>query len=133
MIRNGPNYRKGGKNFQKFEKVSINSKKFKTFQIFTQLSSKLQTRIPGDPAGGIHYHFFQVLTHTLLFHFDAIFIKFHGHLRFLGQTKKGVVAHTEIEGFSVYRVGYTWKMPSQSCTYMIVWKTVVYAAAHEIF
>src|SRR5713226_5338615 len=120
MIRNGPNYRKGGKNY-------------KTFEIFTQLSSDFQQRIPGDPAGGIHYRFFQVLTHALLFHFDAIFIKFHGHLRFLGQSKKGAAAHAKIEGFSMYRVGYTRKIPSQSCTYVAVWKTVVYAAVHEVF
>ena len=103
------------------------------FEIFTQLSSDFQQRIPGDPVCGIHYRFFQVLTHALLFHFDAIFIKFHGHLRFLGQTKQGTMAHAEIEGFSTYRAGYTQKIPSQLCTYMDVWKTVVYAAAHDIF
>ena len=86
-----------------------------------------------DPAGGIHYHFFQVLTHALLFHFDAIFIKFHGYLGFLGQSNIGTVAHAEIEGFSTYRAGYMWKMPSQSRTYVVVWKTVVYAAVLKVF
>ena len=83
--------------------------------------------------GFIHYCFFQVLTHALLFHFDAIFIKFHGHLRFLGQSKKGAAAHTKIEGFSTYRAGYMRKIPSQSLTYTVVWKTVAHAAVHEVF
>ena len=84
------------------------------------MSSDFQQRIPGDPTRRIHYRFFQVLTHALLFHFDAIFIKFHGQLSFLGQTKKGATAHMEIEGFSVYRDGYTWKMPLNTHTYAAV-------------
>ena len=60
-------------------------------------------------------------------------MKFHGYLRFLGQTKNGATAHAEIEGFSAYRVGYTQKMPSQSCTYAAVWQTIAYAATHEVF
>ena len=92
----------------------------------TQLSLDFQQRIPGDPAGRIHYRFFQVLTHALLFHFDAIFIKFHGQLSFLGQTKKCPMAHVEIESFFTYSVGYTQKMPPQSRTYAVVWKIVAY-------
>ena len=84
MVRKCRNYRKGGKNFQIFEIFSINSKKYKSSETFTHLSLELQQRIPGDPAGGIHYRFFQVLTHTLLFHFDANFINFHGVFRILG-------------------------------------------------
>ena len=53
-----------------------------------------------------HYHFFQVFTHALLFHFNAFFVKFHGELNFLGQTKKGAAAHVENDGFSAYRDGY---------------------------
>ena len=97
------------------------------------LSSYFQQRIPGDPAGGIHYRFFQVFTHALLFHFNAIFIKFHGQLSFLGQTKKGVVAHVEIKGFSMYRARYTWKMPPNPRTYTTVLKTVAYEAVHKVF
>ena len=88
-----------------------NSKYYKTFEIFTHLSSDFQQRIPGDPAGGIHYRFFQVLTHAPLFHFDAIFIKFHGHLSFLGETKKGTAAHMEIEGFSCIGLDIRGKCP----------------------
>ena len=77
------------------------------------MSSDFQQQIPGDPAGGIHYRFFQVFTHALLFHFDAIFMKFHGQLSFLGQTKMNAAAHAEMEGFSTYRARYMWKMPSQ--------------------
>ena len=57
-VRNGQNYRKGGKNFQIFEIFSINSKKYKSFETFTHLNSDIQLQIPGDPAGGIHNHFF---------------------------------------------------------------------------
>ena len=97
------------------------------------MSSDFQQQIPGDPAGGIHYRFFQVLTHALLFHFDAIFVKFHGDFGFLGQSKIGAMAHEEIDGFSVYRAGYMRKMPSQSHTYIAVWQTVAYADAHKVF
>ena len=45
----------------------------------------------------------------------------------------GAVAHVEIEGFSVYRAGYMQKMPPQSRTYVVVWKTVTYEAAHKVF
>ena len=82
---------------------------------------------------GIHYRFFQILTHALLFHFDAFFVKFHGVFGFLGQSKLGAAAHMEIEGFSVYRAGYTRKIPPKSCTYAAVWKTVAYEAAHKVF
>ena len=97
------------------------------------MSSDFQQRIPGDPVGGIHYRFFQVFTHAHLFHFNGIFIKFHGQLSFLGQTKKGAAAHAEIKGFSMYKAGYTRKMPPKSRTYAAVWKIVAYAAAHEVF
>ena len=69
---------KGAKNFQIFEIFFINSKKYKSFETFTHLSSDFQLQIPGDPAGGIHNRFFQVFTHALLLHFDIIFIYFHG-------------------------------------------------------
>ena len=97
------------------------------------MSSYFQQRIPEDPAGGIHYCFFHVLNHALLFHFDAIFIKFHGQLSFLGQTKKGAAAHTEIEGFSMYSAGYTQKMASNLRTYAAILKTVAYEDAHIFF
>ena len=97
------------------------------------MSLECQQRIPGDPAGGIHYPFFQVLTHALLFHFDAIFVKFHGVFGFLGQFKIGVAAHMEIEGFSAYRARYTQKNGPKSRTYATVLKTVVYAAAFNVF
>ena len=63
------------------------------------MSLELQQQILGDPASGIHYRFFQVLTHALLFPFDAIFVKFHGVFDFLGHSKIGATAHVEIEGF----------------------------------
>ena len=110
-----------------------NSKHYKTFEIFTHLSSEVQQRIPGDPASGIHYRFFQVLTHSLLFPFDAIFVKFHGVFDFLGHSKIGATAHAKIEGFSAYRDGYTQKMPPNPRTYVVVWKTVAYAATLKIF
>ena len=97
------------------------------------MSSELQQRIPGDPAGGIHYRFFQVLTHALLFHFNANFINMHGVFRILGHSKVRAMTHMEIEGFSTYRAGYTWKIPSQSCTYAAVWKKVTYAATLNVF
>ena len=98
------------------------------------MSSELQQRNSGDPAGGIHYRFLiQVLTHALVFHFDANFVKFHGVFGFLGHSKIDAMTHVEIKGFSTYRDGYMRKMPSQSRTYAAVWKTVAYAAAHEVF
>ena len=97
------------------------------------MSLDFPQRIPGDPAGEIHYRFFQVFTHALLFHFDAIFVKFHGQLSFPGQTKMGAAAHVEIEGFSTYRAGYMRKTPSQSRTYAAVWQTITYAAAVNVF
>ena len=45
----------------------------------------------------------------------------------------GIVAHAEIEVFSAYRAGYTWKMTSNPRTYAAVLKTVVYEAAHKVF
>ena len=77
--------------------------------------------------------FFQVLSHALLFHFDANFVKFHGVFRFLGHSKIHTMAHAEIEGFSMYRAGYRQKNPSQSRTYAAVWKRVTYAAIDEVF
>ena len=97
------------------------------------MSSDFQQRIPGDPAGGIHYCFFQVFTHALLFHLDAIFIKFHGQFSFLGQTKKGAAAHADLDGFSTYRAGYTQKMPPKPRTYAAVLKTIAYEAVQKIF
>ena len=110
-------------NFSNFSKFSINSKKIKhyiTFEIFTHLSSEIQQRIPGDPAGRIHYRFFQVLTHALLFYFHANFIFLHGSFGILGQSKMRASAHAEIEYFSAYRVGYMRKKTSKSRTYAVV-------------
>ena len=133
MVRKCRNYRKGGKIFQIFEKFSINSKKYKSFETFTHLSSDFQQRIPGDPAGRIHYRFFQVFTHALLFHFDVIFMKFHGQISFLGHPKMSAMAHMEIKVFSAYRAGYTRKRASNSRTYAVVFKTIAYEAVHMIF
>ena len=80
------------------------------------MSLELQQRIPGDPAGGIHYRFFQVLTHAMLFHFHVKFSIFHGQFEFLGHPKVCISAHMEIEDFSTYRAGYTQKNPSMSRT-----------------
>ena len=92
------NYRKG-KNFQKIEIFSINSKKFKNYislEIFTQLSLELQTRIPGVSSGNIQHHFFQVTSHALLFHLHVKFFNFHGQNQFLGHSKIVASTHTEI-------------------------------------
>ena len=133
MVRKCRNYRKGGKNFQIFEIFSINSKKYKSFETFTHLSFDFQQQIPRDPAGGIHYRFFQVFTHALLLHFDIIFIDFHGQMSFLGHPKMSAAVHTETEDFFAYRDGYTWKRVSKPRTYAVVFKTVTYEAAHVIF
>ena len=109
MVRKCRNYRKGGKNFQIFQIFYINSKKYKSFETFTHLSSDFQLQIPGDPAGGIHNRFFQVFTHALLLHFDIIFIDFYGQMSFLGHPKLCTAAHAEIEAFSAYRDGYMQK------------------------
>ena len=58
MVTKCQNYRKGGKKFQIFEIFSINSKKYKSFETFTHLSSDFELQIPGDPAGRIHNRFF---------------------------------------------------------------------------
>ena len=42
-------------------------------------------------------------------------------------------AHTEIEDFFVYRAGYTQKRTSNPHTYVVVFKTVTYGAAHMVF
>ena len=133
MVRKCRNYRKGGKIFQIFENFSINSKKYKSFETFTHLSSDFQLQILGDPAGGIHNRFFQVFTHALLLHFDIIFIDFHGQMNFLGHPKMSTVDHVEIEAFSMYRAGYTRKRTSNPRTYAVVFKTVTYEPAHMIF
>ena len=78
MVRNGSKLQKGGKKFQNF---SINTKKFKnyiSFEIFTHLSSELQTRILRASFGEIRHRLFQVTSHVLLFHFHVIFFNFHG-------------------------------------------------------
>ena len=97
------------------------------------MSSDFQQRIPGDPAGRIHYRFFQVFTHALLLHFDTIFMNFHGQIRFLGHPKMSTTAHMEIEVFSAYRARYTRKMASNPRTYAAVLKIVTYEAAHKVF
>ena len=97
------------------------------------MSSDFQQQIPGDPAGGIHYRFFQVFTHALLLHFDIIFMNFHGLIRFLGQTKMSDAAHVEIKIFSMYRAGCMKKMASNPCTYAVVFKNIAYEAAHMVF
>ena len=132
MVRKCPNYRKGGKNFQIFENFSINSKKYKSFETFTHLSSDFQLQILGDLAGGIHNRFFQVFTHTLLLHFDIIFIDFHGQMNFLGHPKMNIAAHVEIEAVSTCRARYMWKRASNLRTYAVVFKTVAYEAVHMI-
>ena len=95
------------------------------------MSSDFQLQIPGDPAGGIHNRFFQVFTHTLLLHFDIIFIDFHGQMSFLGDPKMSAAAHAEIQAFSIYRAGYTWKSVSKPCTYTAVFKTTAYVRGFE--
>ena len=97
------------------------------------MSSYFPQQILGDPAGRIHHRFFQVFTHALLFHFNAIFIKFHGQLRFLGQTKKGTTAHMEIEVFSAYRAGHMQKNLTKLRTYTAILKKVTYVAANKDF
>ena len=84
------------------------------------MSSELQQQIPGDPAGGIHYRFFQVITHALLFQFHANFTIFHGQIRIVGHSKVRAMAHMEIEDFSAYRAGYTLKKASNLRTYAVV-------------
>ena len=71
-----------------------------------------------------------MLYSSVLMHF---FIKFHGVLGFLGQSKIGAAAHAEIEGFFVYRAGYTWKMASNPRTYVAVLKIVTYEDGHMVF
>ena len=97
------------------------------------MSSDFQQRIPEDPAGGIHYRFFQVFTHALLLHFDTNFMNFHGQIRFLGQPKMSAAAHAKIEVFSTYRAGHTRKMPLNPRTYAIVLKIITYETAHMVF
>ena len=87
-VKNGPKWLetvetigKGVKIFKYLKFFSINSKKYKSFETFTHLSSDFQLQIPGDQAGGIHNHFFQVFTHALLMHFNIIFVDFHGEMR----------------------------------------------------
>ena len=124
-VKNGPKW------LENLE--TINSKKYKSFETFTHLSSDFQLQIPGDPASGIHNRFFQVFTHALLLHFDIIFIDFHAQMDFLGHPKMSAAAHAEIEAFSVYRARYTRKRTSNSRTYAAVFKTVTYKATHMIF
>ena len=45
----------------------------------------------------------------------------------------GAMAYVEIEGFSAYRAGYTWKIPSNPHTYATVLKTVAYEGMHKVF
>ena len=40
-------------------------------------------------------------------------------------------AHAGIEAFSVYRAGYTWKRDWKPRTYVVVYKTAAYDAAHK--
>ena len=44
-----------------------------------------------------------------------------------------VAVHVEIEGFFAYRARYTWKRVAKPRTYVDVFNTVAYAAAHMIF
>ena len=98
MVRNGPKLQKGGKNFQIF---SINSKKFKnyiSFEIFTHLSSKLPTRIPGASFGEIRHCLFQVTSHVL-FHFHVNFFNFHGQFFTFRPVQIGLFGPRENRGF----------------------------------
>ena len=74
-----------------------------------------------------------MLTHALLIHLDANFVKFHVVFDFLGHSKIGATAHVEIEGFFMYRDGYTQKIPPNLRTYAFVWHTIAYAAMLKVF
>ena len=136
MVRNSPKLYKVGKKFQKFQSLLINSKKFKnsiSFEIFTHLSSKLPTQIPGVSSNKIRHRLIQVTPHVLLFLFHAIFLSFHGPFNFLGHLKLCVLAHAGIGVFSTYRAGNRKKKCPNPRTYTVVLQTVVYEAANEVF
>ena len=121
---------------KKFQKISINSKKFKnsiSFEIFTHLSSKHPMRIPRASSDEIRHRLIQVTPHVLLFLFHAYFLIFHGPINFLGHPKLCVSAHAGIRVFFVYRASHTRKKHPNPHTYMAVLQTVTYEAANEIF
>ena len=136
MVRNGSKLQKGGKKFQNFQKISINSKKFKnsiSFEIFTHSSSKLPMPISGASSGEIRHRLLQVSLHVLLFPFHANFFSFHSQFYFLGQSKVGVLAHMYIGVFSMYRAGHMWKNLPKLHTYAVVLQIVTYAAVDKDF
>ena len=45
----------------------------------------------------------------------------------------GDAAHAEIEVFSMYKAGYTRKIPSNLRRYAVVLKIVAYEAVHKVF
>ena len=125
-----------GKNFKNFQFFFINSKKFKnskSFEIFTHWSSKIPTRILGALSGEIRHRFFQVTPHVLLILFHANFFNFHGQFLFFVQSKIGISAHADIRVFSMYMAAHTRKNLPKPRTYMVVLRTVTYAAVHKDF
>ena len=85
-------------------------------------------RILGASSGEIRHRLFQVTSHVLLFHFQAIFFNFHGQFWFLGQSKMVISAHMNIEAFFAYKAGYTRKNLPKLRTYAAVLQTVAYVA-----
>ena len=119
---------------KKFQKISINSKKFKnslSFEIFTHFSSKLPTQILGVSSNEIRYRLIQVSPHVLLFLFHANFLSFHGAFNFICHPKLCVSAHAGIRVFFAYKAGHTWKKCQNPRTYAAVLQTVVYRAANK--
>ena len=124
MVINGQKLQKVGKIFQK---ISINSKKFKnsiSFEIFTHLSSKIPTQIPGASSSEIRHRLIQVTPYVLLFLFDVNFLSFHGPFNFLGHPKLCVSAHMSIGVFfHVWQALYVEKtlIPAWAKTHNLGW------------
>ena len=121
---------------KKFQKNSINNKKFKNsipFEILTHLSSKLPTRILGASSSEIRHRLIQVTPHVLLFLFHVNFLSFHGPINFLNHPKLCVSAHMEIRVFFASRARHMWKKHPNPRTYAVVLKIVAYEAANKVF
>ena len=94
------------------------------------LSLQLQKQVLGASSGGIPPRLIQVNSLAHLFHFHVKNLNFHGQIK--GHPNLGVLAHAEINHFSLYRAFHTQKYPPKPVYIRICSKTVTYRAARKV-
>ena len=135
MVKNGPNYRKAGKNsnfFYKIVKQNIFTIPFGTLPHIVFLNQKIENLIPGALVHKITHRLDQVDYHAILIHFHVFILIFSGQFF--------ILCHPKIGGFSprrksgaTYRAWHTQKIIRFSRMYAAIFKTFVYTIVLNFF